>query len=33
MLRIDLGGRQFSARECSMSDWEVGAFTPALYPG
>jgi len=26
-------GRQFSDREWSMSDWEVGAFTPALYPG
>jgi hypothetical protein len=24
---------QFPAREWSMSNWEVGAFTPVLYPG
>jgi len=32
MLGINVWGRQFSAREGSMSDWEVGAFTPVLYP-
>ena len=26
MLSIDPGGRLFTARECSMSDWGVGAF-------
>jgi len=30
MLRIDPGGRQFSARVWSMSDWAVGAIAELL---